>query len=103
MANKILLTGVSGSGKTYSLKNLDAASTFIICPDEKNPPFEGWRKNYKMIDETGVFNPATCNYTIIDSLPGVRWITGERTFDKVTKRFIFHGQDVNHNGYLYSK
>jgi len=62
MASKILLTGVSGSGKTYSLRNLDPASTFIICPDEKNPPFEGWRKNYKMVDESGSFNPATCNY-----------------------------------------
>ncbi len=63
MANKILLAGKSGSGKTYSLRNLDPKTTFIICPDMKNPPFEGWRKNYTMVDPvTKVFNPKTCNY-----------------------------------------
>ena len=63
MANKILVTGYSGTGKTYSLRNLDPKSTFIICPDEKAPPFRGWRKNYKMIDDAlGKFNPAVCNY-----------------------------------------
>ncbi len=62
MANKILLAGKSGSGKTYSLRTLDPKSTFIICPDEKNPPFEGWRKNYIMQDETGKFHPGKCNY-----------------------------------------
>jgi len=62
MANKILLCGRSGTGKTYSLRNLDPKETFIICPDEKNPPFEGWRKNYIMQDKDGKFNPATCNY-----------------------------------------
>lgn len=62
MANKILLAGKSGSGKTYSLRTLNPKETFIICPDEKNPPFEGWRKNYIMADKSGVFHPATCNY-----------------------------------------
>lgn len=62
MANKILVVGRSGSGKTYALRTLDPKSTFIICPDEKNPPFEGWRKNYIMQDKDGSFNPATCNY-----------------------------------------
>lgn len=62
MANKILLTGKSGSGKTFSLRTLDPKETFIICPDEKNPPFEGWRKNYIMQDDTGNFHPKTCNY-----------------------------------------
>lgn len=62
MANKILIVGRNGSGKTYSLRTLNPKETFIICPDEKNPPFEQWRKNYKMQDETGKFNPLTCNY-----------------------------------------
>lgn len=63
MAQKILVTGESGSGKTYALRTLDPKSTVIICPDEKQPPFQGWRKNYKMIDEAkGKFNPDTCNY-----------------------------------------
>jgi len=62
MANKILVLGKSGTGKTYALRTLDPKTTFIICPDEKNPPFRGWRKNYKMLNEEGKFHPGTCNY-----------------------------------------
>lgn len=63
MANKLLVTGYSGTGKTYSLRTLDPAETFIICPDEKAPPFKGWRKNYTMIDPAlGKFNPGINNY-----------------------------------------
>lgn len=62
MASKILVVGPSGTGKTMALRTLDPKSTFIICPDEKNPPFEGWRKNYIMQDADGKFNPAACNY-----------------------------------------
>jgi hypothetical protein len=62
MANKLLVTGYSGTGKTYSLRTLNPKETFIICPDEKAPPFRGWRKNYIMKDENGKFNPTTCNY-----------------------------------------
>src|SRR3990167_4172895 len=62
MANKILIVGKSGSGKTYALRTLNPKETFIICPDEKNPPFQGWRKNYIMTNSEGVFHPSTCNY-----------------------------------------
>lgn len=63
MANKILVTGYSGTGKTYSLGTLNPKETFIVCPDEKAPPFRGWRKNYIMKDPaSGLFNPASCNF-----------------------------------------
>jgi len=63
MASKILVTGYSGTGKTFSLHTLNPKETFIICPDEKAPPFRGWRKNYIMKDpESGMFNPSTCNF-----------------------------------------
>lgn len=63
MANKILVTGYSGTGKTYALRTLDPKKTFIICPDEKAPPFKGWRKNYIDKDPAlGRFNPGTCNF-----------------------------------------
>jgi hypothetical protein len=62
MASKILITGYSGTGKTFSLGTLDPKETFIICPDEKAPPFRGWKKNYIMQDSSGNFNPKTCNY-----------------------------------------
>jgi hypothetical protein len=47
-------------------------------------------------------NPATCSYTIIDSLPGVKWIAGGSAFDKINNRYIFEGADINYNDYLYS-
>lgn len=62
MASKILITGYSGTGKTFSLGTLNPKETFIICPDEKAPPFRGWKKNYIMKNAEGVFNPETCNY-----------------------------------------
>lgn len=63
MANKLLVTGYSGTGKTYSLRNLDPKTTFMICPDEKALPFRGWKKNYIDKDATnGMFNPNTCNF-----------------------------------------
>ena len=63
MANKILVAGYSGTGKTMSLRTLNPKETFIICPDEKNPPFQGWRKNYIMVDpDTKQFSPKTCNF-----------------------------------------
>lgn len=49
MANKLLLIGESGSGKTFSLRNMDPAETFYICPDEKELPFKGGEKNFKAV------------------------------------------------------
>jgi adenylate kinase family enzyme len=49
MANKILILGQPGSGKTTSARDLDPKSTFIICPDEKALPFKGWKNNYKTV------------------------------------------------------
>ena len=63
MASKILVTGYSGTGKTFSLRDLDPKETFIICPDEKAPPFRGWRKNYISSDpNSGLFDPNSCNF-----------------------------------------
>ena len=62
MANKILITGFSGTGKTYALRSLDPLETFIICPDEKALPFKGWKKNYKMTNNVGIFDPNVCNF-----------------------------------------
>ena len=62
MANKVLILGHPGSGKTSSARGLDPKSTFIICPDEKALPFKGWRNNYKTIyDEKGKIDLANTN------------------------------------------
>lgn len=47
MARKILILGESGTGKSTAAKNLRPEETFIICPDEKDLPFRGWKSNYK--------------------------------------------------------
>jgi len=46
MANKLLVLGTSGTGKSYAARNLDPKSTFIISPDKKALPLKGWRNNY---------------------------------------------------------
>lgn len=46
MADKLLVLGESGSGKTYSMRNLDPSKTFYICPDEKELPFKGGESKY---------------------------------------------------------
>jgi adenylate kinase family enzyme len=62
MANKVLILGHPGSGKTSSARDLDPKSTFIICPDEKALPFRGWRNNYKTVyDEKGKIDLANTN------------------------------------------
>jgi hypothetical protein len=66
MADKILITGYSGTGKTYSLRNIDPKTTFIICPDEKALPFRGWKKNYTSKSQDtlkkGAFDPFSNNF-----------------------------------------
>ena len=46
MANLIAIVGQSGSGKSSSLRNLNAAETFIINIASKPLPFKGWRSKY---------------------------------------------------------
>ena len=47
MARCILIYGQPASGKTYSMRNLDPASSVIIDADKKGAlPWRGWRKNY---------------------------------------------------------
>jgi hypothetical protein len=48
-------------------------------------------------------NPATCNFTIIDSIPIIKWIeVGSSTFDQINKRFVFTGLDNGSGKYLCS-
>ncbi len=48
-------------------------------------------------------NPTTCNYTILDSIPIIKWISiGSSTFDKTNKRFVFIGLDNGSSRYLCS-
>lgn len=46
MAQVICIAGESGSGKTTSLRNLDAATTYIFDCDKKGLSWKGWKKQY---------------------------------------------------------
>lgn len=46
MANKILILGQSGTGKSTSIRNLDSKETYIIQVVRKDMPFKGWKKDY---------------------------------------------------------
>jgi len=46
MAEKILVIGESGSGKSTSTKNLNEKETFYINCVGKNLPFRGWKAKY---------------------------------------------------------
>ena len=49
MSNTVLVIGQSGSGKSTSIRNLDASSTFVINVLDKPLPFKGFKKNYSSI------------------------------------------------------
>jgi len=46
LSNVIGIMGASGSGKTYSLRNLSAKETFYIDCDGKGLNYKGWRNDY---------------------------------------------------------
>ena len=52
MAEKILILGNSGTGKSTSLRNLDPDTTFIIQCVNKKLPFKGWKTKYTQITES---------------------------------------------------
>lgn len=50
MAEKILIIGESGSGKSSSCRTLDSKTTAIINCIGKPLPFKGWKTNYQKFD-----------------------------------------------------
>ena len=50
MAEKILILGESGSGKSTATKTLDEKSTFFINCIGKALPFKGWKAKYSYAD-----------------------------------------------------
>jgi hypothetical protein len=44
---QIAIVGEPGTGKSYALRNLDPATTFIITPNPKHLPFKGASNKYK--------------------------------------------------------
>lgn len=46
MSKSICIMGISGSGKTTSMRNLDPTTTFYIDSDGKGLSWRGWREQY---------------------------------------------------------
>lgn len=51
MAEKIFIEGFTGSGKSYSLRNLNPQKTFIIQVVKKMLPFKGSKNDYQLISK----------------------------------------------------
>jgi len=63
MARKVLIMGDTGTGKTTSIKFLNPEETVVICPDEKELPFRGWRNLYKtVLKQDGTLDPMLTNF-----------------------------------------
>lgn len=63
MAQKILVLGDPGTGKTLAASFLDPNEVFYICCDGKGLPFKGWKTNYKTVKkENGKLNLEESNY-----------------------------------------
>lgn len=54
MSNAILVIGMSGTGKSRSIKNLPSEETFIINIMDKNLPFKGSNKAYTKLSADGL-------------------------------------------------
>ncbi len=46
MATLVQILGESGTGKTYSMRNLTPKETLYINCDKKNMPFKGWKNKF---------------------------------------------------------
>lgn len=70
MSNTTLVLGLSGSGKSTSLRNLDPKETFIINVLNKPLPFKGYKAQYKLINytpnEDGTYSDNGGNYYASD-------------------------------------
>lgn len=72
MANLIALVGQSGSGKSSSIRTLNAEETFIINVASKPLPFKGWRSKYTVWSKD---NP-NGNYVNTSDVPTIGKILG---------------------------
>ncbi len=63
MAQKILVLGDPGTGKTLAARTLDPKEVFYICCDGKGLPFKGWKTKYKTTKtNNGKLDLAKSNY-----------------------------------------
>lgn len=83
MADKILVMGESGSGKSTSTRNLDPETTAYINVIGKPLPFQGWKKKYVKFDKaTKKGNLFSCHkhsdilqvFNLIELMPHIKTV-----------------------------
>ena len=79
MAQKLLILGPSGTGKSHAIKYLNPVTTIVICPDRKELPFKGSTKVYKTIFKDGSpeISRAKSNFIPVNSMKTVREIVSQ--------------------------
>lgn len=50
MSEAVMIIAPSGSGKSYSLRNLDPESSFLIQTLRKSLPFKGWKEKWPEVN-----------------------------------------------------
>lgn len=71
MANTIMISGMSGAGKSSSMKYLDPKHTFLISCTNKQPQVPGYRSKYTKLDKNNLDTAnwlVSNNYTTITQI-----------------------------------
>lgn len=87
------MIGASGSGKSTSLRNLDATSTYVITPNSKPLPFRGSKTKYNKEKKTlGVVKTlpglGTALRSINDNAPHIKTVVIEDFNHQLTARVM---------------
>lgn len=73
MADRIIVIGPSGRGKSHSLQFLDPKSTAIFCPEDKPLPFKGSKNHYITVrDANGKVMASEGNFFPISNMTDIR-------------------------------
>ena len=103
MANKILILGESGAGKTTSMRNLDAKETYVINCIGKPLPFKGWKSNYKegkggnLFKSTDWEQIVKCMHAISDTRKDIKTIIVDDAQYIMSYEFMARAREVGFN------
>lgn len=110
MANKLLVIGESGSGKSTSTRNLDPASTFFINVIGKPLPFKGWQSKYtdynKPIMKGNLFKThnsdeiCACMHHISGKLPHIKTIIIDDAQYIMSYEFMERAQEKGYDKFI---
>ena len=77
-ADRVLLLGESGSGKSTSLESLNPKETFIINVASKSLPIRGWRSKYTEFSKDNPTGNLSNVSKSIDIIGGMNYVNSKR-------------------------